>query len=573
MTTAHELAERDFDVVVYELRELPGGKARSMAARPGVGGRQPLPGEHGFRFFPGFYNHLPDTMTRIPYANQWNGVRDNLVTATEVQMAREHGANELITPASLPTNLADWDKLFVFLDQYEREVAIPDAEKRHFGLLLARLLASCRARRFEQYEHQSWWEFSSAASRTEDFQRYLADGLTRSLVAAQAKEVSARTGGYILLQLLQDMFRFNGQVDRVLRGPTNDLWLNPWLAKLRDLGVDYRFCHRVEELRSDGPHVSGIVGHMVKWTETGPISANSFEDSADYYVCAVPVEVMQPGEYGIAMEGLRGVSDSIARLEGLRYRWMNGIMFYLAEDVPVVHGHSIYIDSALALTSISQRQFWPGVDFPELGDGTVGGILSVDISDWEDGRGRYVAKGKRARECSKEEIAREVWAQLQAALNNDEEILASSNLVDWFLDPSIVFPNPTKATNLEPLMINTKGSWDIRPEAALPEVDNLFLASDYVRTFTDLATMEAANEAARRAVNAILDTADWDRDDRCRLFPLQEPGGPFWVARKADEVIYRLSGGKLEPPSPVAAQDGEVRVSPAAGLTRPLQRE
>ena len=33
---------------------------------------------------------------------------------------------------------------------------------------------------------------------------------------------------------------------------------------------------------------------------------------------------------------------------------------------------------------------------------------------------------------------------------------------------------------------------------------NLFLAADFVRTHTDLATMEGANEAARRAVNGIL---------------------------------------------------------------------
>ena len=39
------------------------------------------------------------------------------------------------------------------------------------------------------------------------------------------------------------------------------------------------------------------------------------------------------------------------------------------------------------------------------------------------------------------------------------------------------------------------------------EIPNLFLASDYVRTFTDLATMEGANEAARRSVNAIIDAA------------------------------------------------------------------
>ena len=37
---------------------------------------------------------------------------------------------------------------------------------------------------------------------------------------------------------------------------------------------------------------------------------------------------------------------------------MNGIMFYLDRDVPLVHGHAIYIDSEWALTSISQAQFW-----------------------------------------------------------------------------------------------------------------------------------------------------------------------------------------------------------------------
>ena len=39
-----------------------------------------------------------------------------------------------------------------------------------------------------------------------------------------------------------------------------------------------------------------------------------------------------------------------------------------------------------------------------------------------------------------------------------------------FLDPSIVHPNPTEATNLEPLLINTEGSWSDRPEAASDRV-------------------------------------------------------------------------------------------------------
>jgi uncharacterized protein with NAD-binding domain and iron-sulfur cluster len=54
LSAAHELAERDFEVDVYERKPVLGGKARSIPV-PGssVDGRAELPGEHGFRFFPG----------------------------------------------------------------------------------------------------------------------------------------------------------------------------------------------------------------------------------------------------------------------------------------------------------------------------------------------------------------------------------------------------------------------------------------------------------------------------------------------------------------------------------------
>ena len=78
MSAAHELIERGFEVVVLERRDIAGGKARSIPgsttapARADTNARTPaqisarLPGEHGFRFFPGFYKHVIDTMRRIP---------------------------------------------------------------------------------------------------------------------------------------------------------------------------------------------------------------------------------------------------------------------------------------------------------------------------------------------------------------------------------------------------------------------------------------------------------------------------------------------------------------------------
>jgi len=88
LTAAHELGERGFDVTVFEPSAW-GGKARSMGVPgTGAGGRQDLPGEHGFRFFPGFYHHVPNTMRRIPFGNNAQGVGDNLVGAKNGKFLR-----------------------------------------------------------------------------------------------------------------------------------------------------------------------------------------------------------------------------------------------------------------------------------------------------------------------------------------------------------------------------------------------------------------------------------------------------------------------------------------------------
>jgi uncharacterized protein with NAD-binding domain and iron-sulfur cluster len=100
-----------------------------------------------------------------------------------------------------------------------------------------------------------------------------------------------------------------------------------------------------------------------------------------------------------------------------------------------------------------------------------------------------------------------------------------------------VHPNPTEAANLEPLLVNTAGSWLDRPPA-VTALDNLFLAADYVRTYTDLATMEGANEAARRAVNEILERSG-SASERCEVWPLREPA-LFAPARALDRVLFKL---------------------------------
>src|SRR5215207_665183 len=539
LSAAHELAERGFEVTVHEQRDAPGGKARSIpVAGSGVGGRADLPGEHGFRFFPGFYRHLPDTLGRIPLDGR--SVRDHLTGATRILFAQAGGPNEIIAPAHFPESAEDFAVLARFLRDAASQVGVPPQEYAVLVERLLTLLTSCDERREQQWDLQSWWDYTGAERRSAAFQRFLADGLTRTLVAARGREMSARTGGLVLIQLLQDLSRAGGRADRVLDAPTSEVWIDPWVAHVRSRGADVRLGAAVEALHLEGGRIAGatVAGQRIR---------------ADHYVAALPVEVMRQ----LASPALRAAEPRLRGLDRLVTRWMNGVLFYLDRDVPLVNGHAIYIDSEWSLTSISQKQFWPGVDLSRRGDGRVRGILSIDVSEWQR-PGRRT--GKVAQLCSREEIFEEVWGQLEDHLDG---ALDGVGVIDRFLDPAIVFPNPTGAGNLEPLLVNTAGSWADRPDA-VTRIPNLFLASDYVRTHTDLATMEAANEAARRAVNGILD-ATGSAAPRCEIWPLREPRA-FAGARALDKLRWMLFHRSAKPPLRVTGAGELVPTGPLARL-------
>jgi uncharacterized protein with NAD-binding domain and iron-sulfur cluster len=104
LSAAHELIERGFAVSVFERSKVFGGKARSIyVPNSGSAARRDLPGEHGFRFFPAFYKHLPDTLMRIPFPANVS-VFNNLVHTTRIEVAQS-GKQPLILTGRLPQNM------------------------------------------------------------------------------------------------------------------------------------------------------------------------------------------------------------------------------------------------------------------------------------------------------------------------------------------------------------------------------------------------------------------------------------------------------------------------------------
>ncbi|MET9956113.1 FAD-dependent oxidoreductase [Streptomyces sp. NPDC006339] len=531
LTAAHELAERGFRVTVYERRAL-GGKARSMDV-PGSarGTRRPLPAEHGFRFIPGIYHNLPDTMRRIPFPGNANGVWDNLVAPAEMSFART-GREDLRIPLPWPGH----SPAELTLDEIRRALtalldtarSIPLHEAAYFVNRFLVFLTSCDERRDEEWERTPWWDFLGAARRSYDYQRILAVGLTRNIVATKAEEASTRTVATLL-----EAFVFNalgrgadGPLDRILNLPTNEAWIDPWVAHLTSLGVEFRIGWTLRELAYD----SG----------TGRIGAAVVEDpqgvrrsvTADHYVSAIPVEHARR-TWGAA---LRAADPQLARCDRLETDWMTGIQFYLTERAPLLAGHANCIDSPWSLTAIQQAQHWQSRDFPaDYGDGAAVDCLSVDISEWDRPGILY---GKTAKQCTRTEVAREVWAQLKAAFNEPgRTVLKDGTLHSWFLDPGVDGLGTPNPTNEDQLLIHPVGTLHNRPQAAT-RIPNLFLAGDYVAVDIDLATMEGANASARQAVNALLDRTG-SPAARCMVRPLFR--APEMEAHKRhDRLRHRL---------------------------------
>ncbi|WP_447035521.1 FAD-dependent oxidoreductase [Streptomyces sp. DSM 118878] len=97
LTAAMELAERGFEVTVAEPVGW-GGKARSAwVAGTGRGGRLDLPSEYGFRFFPGVYRSLPDTLRRIPVDGSTEGTA---VGGPGAQRPHHHSLDRPVDPSS-----------------------------------------------------------------------------------------------------------------------------------------------------------------------------------------------------------------------------------------------------------------------------------------------------------------------------------------------------------------------------------------------------------------------------------------------------------------------------------------
>ncbi|MEO3758561.1 FAD-dependent oxidoreductase [Mycobacterium sp. B14F4] len=526
LTAAHELVERGYRVTVYERKAL-GGKARSIPVPNS--GAAPLPAEHGFRFFPGFYRNVTDTMRRIPFPGNNGGTWGNLTRATSY-LHSGLNRSDLTVPLPFPLPTIPnpiTPKAFIesVTSVFETLLRLPPWEALYAAQKLAVYVTSSNDRKLGQWENLTWEDYIGANRKSAEYNRYLADGIIRNLAASKSRDASAHSIGLVgeasvwsILLLGNDID--NKGFDRVLNGPTSSQWLDPWVEHLRGLGVTFHVGQALARLTPNGRHIESA-------TVVNAAGIPS-QVAADWYVSAVPCDKLA----AVLTPDVIEADPQLENIARLRTEWMNGLMFYLKKRVDVTKGHVNYVDSGWAITSISEEQFWKR-SLTTYGDGTVKDCLSAIISDWTT-PGNF--NGKSARDCLPEEIAREAWTQIKAHLNDTDRVLTDDMLHSWFLDPSIIGPGTPNVRNDEPLFIQDPGSWNRKP-TAVTAIDNLFLAGEWIKTDQNVTTMEGANEGGRYAANGVLQASGYS-GAMVKIVELFQ--APWWAPFKsADRARYR----------------------------------
>ncbi|WP_437735358.1 hydroxysqualene dehydroxylase [Sorangium sp. So ce1335] len=500
LTVAHELACRDgFEVVVHEPRADLGGKARSQF-------KDGLPGEHGFRFFPGWYLHVTDIMRRIPRdtasatrAGALGGYPEAQSVASRLREVRSTLTfRRGRTPDSflqIPRRIGE---LGEFLQGFEWIIeGLSPADRlqalKRVGLKLFTFYSTPPWLRAERFDRCSLAEFLGADSMPEKVRESLRT-VPKALVAMDAYEGSAHTFLNTSLLNMAPAWRADLPRDRILRGPTSRTWIDPWVRSLRALGVQFEHgdAGHAERVIVDGGRVAGVE------TRSGA------RVEADVFVLALPVGPLQDVARASGLSAHGAEFDALAALDLTKQTSeMVGLQLYLDRPLTTQPGHLYFADSQYGMTAISQLEVWDDEFCAPLRARGVHGLLSIDITEWRsDPLGRTPPPFKLPIDVSSaDELRALVVEQLRGyQLASGAPLLRPESVVAHHLDEDI---DLASELNRSALLVHPPGTWRRRP-LARTAIENLFLASDFVKNPADLATMEGACSAGKSAARAIL---------------------------------------------------------------------
>jgi len=378
-----------------------GGRGRDKTEPPFVAA-----GEHGYRFFPSFYDHLFATMKDIPLSSPRTGrplgyrsVFDNLEDNEEFFVAFD---DEQLPDRMVRRRPGSITELQTALRVFQRSLGIPMRDLLRSQMRVVQFMTSCLDRR-KELERVSWRDFIRLEDGYSQAMKDAVDRWPQALVGLNSAQADARTFGNVLSQQLLDQLTDRGRRDATLRGPTSDAWLDHWKRHLsKNLRVEFYASEAIELYRRNDAEgirhgetrvfCSDGVGYQDEENWPGELRSQpgyrsgvtrcKLLPAGAYLVLATPphetLRLLRTLAKTKDAAGQPCETNSLHRLEnllkdgkdqfkperladadpGLPLRHFAGIQYFFRDrDVPFGRGHLYMPNSPWGLSGISQKQY------------------------------------------------------------------------------------------------------------------------------------------------------------------------------------------------------------------------
>lgn len=485
LTVAHELSRRGWTVTVYEVNDEVGGFCRSIR----LARHDDMPSEYSWHGFGPWYHNVFDLVKQIPSDGGGTVYDKALSRPIDFGVAPDDGPavfdgtgilsfRHMFHMTSL--DLARW--VWLTLKTWTANRRSFAAYSRISGDEAYRSVLSDVAWRLWRACFGPWigsdWTNVSLHQVGLFFRKQLFSKPTHHHPAdakGPAWSQGARSGWL------------------VLRGPSSEVWFDPWVAELERHGVRFRYGVALGRFDLEDGRIS-----RASLSTGEPVEADLYVLATDPFSAA---DVVAQTPALAALDEFRCLRPLVQdgphtqvsfRLAfGERIRW------------PRARTGLVIADSEFNLTMFAQEQTWrPDVD---LGDGVAS--LWTGTACVSNVPGRLY--GLPLENCTKEQFVEEVKAQLASCRGLDALVREANGGRGWTSFPIVrlevwhewIF-SPDGIRNRQPKWVNTTHTQPYLPEQRTP-VANLVLAGAHTRTFADVWSIEAAVESGRRAARVV----------------------------------------------------------------------
>ena len=277
--------------------------------------------------------------------------------------------------------------------------------------------------------------------------------------------------------------------DYILDGPTNDIWINPWVYKLQTRGVIFHFNNKVKHVSIDKKtrNVKSV------YMENGKIL------KADIYILALPIESL-----AIVASELAPQASLLAKNS-----YQVQLAFQMHLEKPLSLG---YMGDKPIQSFLLRNSMWNLIVESKSISWNVIYTKNCYTTQWSATVCQFNTQGilikKKFIDCTEEEAHVEILAQLESSkdlmdlLNREnKDFDGKLRVLKWItMDETYIFGPPMKV--FEPKFSNNVGTKLIRPSIQLGP--NVYLSTAYTKETLDIFSMEAAVISGKTVAASIL---------------------------------------------------------------------